>query len=323
MKKFAAAILFLCVVALQGYAQKQNVYFLKNNGKYVDVRDSADYIRIVREPDSASVLYNVLEFYLNGNKKLIGKSSTIDPPKFEGLCAAYYPNGKRQSVINYKNGVRYGEDISFYPNGKPYLEVTYQGSDEPDNDFNNRYLIKANNDSLGNALVTDGNGYYKGYNSKFTYFEEEGPVKNGRRDSIWKGEFKVLHIKFTETYADGKLLTGTANYPDSTSATYTGSRGVPPQFKGGYEGFGKFLSNNINYPDYARERGIQGKVILSFVVEKTGDLSDIKVKKSVSPGIDAEAVRVLKKSPKWLPGKQFGKPVRVIYNVPVNFALSN
>jgi len=322
MKLFLTS-LFLLAASIC-FAQRQNVYFLKYNGKYVDVRDSADYIRIVREPDSASTLYNVFEFYLNGTQKLTGKSIAIDPPKFEGPCVTYYTNGNRQSVINYKKGVKTGSDLEFYPNGKIYLETIYPEDDHArDSQFRDSYSIQSNSDSLGNATVTNGNGYYKGYNDKFTYIEEEGNIKNGKRDGKWKGEYKKTHVTFTESYDNGKLLTGSAITEDGKTSTYSGTRGVPPEFKGGIEGFGRYLSRNIIYPDLARQKGIQGRVILTFVVEKNGDISDIKVTKSVIPLIDNEAIRVLKLSPKWIPGTQFGIPVRVQYSVPISFALGN
>ncbi|WP_184550693.1 energy transducer TonB [Mucilaginibacter sp. FT3.2] len=304
------------------FAQRQNVYFLKYNGKYVDVRDSADYIRIVREPDSGSVYYNIFEFYTNGKKKLIGKSISIDPPKFVDQCVSYYANGFKQWIGNYKNGLKAGDETNFYPNGKVYQQLSYPENSGLPNEVRDDYLITANLDSLGNAQVTDGNGYYKGYDDKFKYINEEGNVKNGKRDGQWKGEFKNLHTSFTETYNNGIFINGTATTEEGKVTTYFKSREVLPQFKGGVEGFTHYLSNNIIYPDIARERNIQGRVILSFVVEKDGTLSDIKVSKSVAPILDEEAIRVIKKSPKWIPGTSLGSPVRVHYSVPVSFALS-
>lgn len=322
MKPLFTLAFFVCIAQVAS-AQRQNVYFLKNNGKYVDVRDSADYVRVVREPDSASTLYNVFEFYINGSKKLMGKSSKINPPQYQGICVAYFSNGKRKSLINYKNGVKAGGDMEFYPNGRLYTEFSYP-EDNKDRtlDRSGGYLIKANNDSLGIALVTDGNGYYKGYNDEFTYVEEEGPVKEGKRDGQWKGNFQNINTTFTETYNNGLLVSGTAATKDGKVNTYTQSRWVAPQFKGGLERFGRFLSNNIKYPDDARRDGTEGTVILTFVVEKDGTLTDIKVSRSVAPVIDEEAIRVLGNSPKWVPGTQFGLPVRVQYSVPVSFALS-
>ncbi|MEO6149206.1 MAG: TonB family protein [Mucilaginibacter sp.] len=96
-----------------------------------------------------------------------------------------------------------------------------------------------------------------------------------------------------------------------------------PEFPGGLSAFGKYLSNNIKYPAVARENNVQGRVFLTFVVEKDGALTDIKVLRSLGSGTDEEAIRVLKKSPKWKPGIQNGRPVRVQYNIPIAFNLAS
>ena len=103
---------------------------------------------------------------------------------------------------------------------------------------------------------------------------------------------------------------------------YRGSRFTSPEFKGGVTAFASYLGNNIKYPETELRKNIEGRVILTFSVEKDGSLNEIKVIRSVSPGIDNEAIRVLKKSPKWLPGTMMGKPIKVTYSVPVNFALN-
>ena len=95
-----------------------------------------------------------------------------------------------------------------------------------------------------------------------------------------------------------------------------------PTFPGGFDSFYKFLAQNIRYPANAVKERIQGKVFLTFVVEKDGSLTDIKVIRGVSGDIDAEAVRVLMSSPKWKPGIQNGRPVRVQFAVPIDFSLS-
>jgi TonB family protein len=304
------------------FSQRQNVYFLKNNGKYVDQRDSADYIRIVREPDSASVLYNVAEFYLNGKQKRIGKSKTIDPPRFEGVCVEYYASGNKESVTNYKNGLKAGLVYAYYTNGKPYLVTEYPAGGTPDGYFGD-YLIRANYDSLGAALVENGNGYGKIYDNSFKYIAEEGNVKDGKRDGTWKGTSKGLKLSFKEEYKDGQLISGMGVCDDGTTTSYSKSRGTRPKFRGGYSAFSRYLGNNITYPDHERENNIQGRVILAFVVEKDGTVTEVRVNKSVSPALDAEAVRVISNSPRWIPATLYGKPVRVSYMVPVNFSLTN
>ncbi len=94
-----------------------------------------------------------------------------------------------------------------------------------------------------------------------------------------------------------------------------------PSFPGGDAECMRFLSKNIKYPTIAQENGIQGRVILQFVVNKDGSIVDVTVARSVDPYLDKEAVRVVKMMPKWTPGKQRGKPVRVKYTLPVMFRL--
>ena len=94
-----------------------------------------------------------------------------------------------------------------------------------------------------------------------------------------------------------------------------------PEFKGGRDALYAYLGNNIKYPVMAKESGIQGKVYVTFVVEKDGSITDVKLLRGIGGGCDDEAIRVVGSMPRWKPGKQRGKPVRVQYNLPVRFTL--
>ena len=94
-----------------------------------------------------------------------------------------------------------------------------------------------------------------------------------------------------------------------------------PSFPGGQSALLSWLSSNIHYPPVAEENGIQGRVVVSFVVEPDGSISNVQVVRGVDPSLDKEAVRVTKAMPKWVPGKQNGQAVRVKYNLPVTFKL--
>jgi TonB family protein len=96
-----------------------------------------------------------------------------------------------------------------------------------------------------------------------------------------------------------------------------------PEFPGGVTAFGEFLGKNIKYPVEMRQKNIQGRVIITFIVEKDGSLSNIQAVKSPGYGSSEEAIRVMSLSPKWEPGYQNGKAVRVAYTVPINFSLNN
>ncbi len=90
-----------------------------------------------------------------------------------------------------------------------------------------------------------------------------------------------------------------------------------PEFPGGMEGMLSYIAKNIRYPKTAKE--VQGRVITEFVVDKDGSIVDVVVKHSVHPDLDAEAIRVIQSMPKWKPGMQRGKNVRVRYTIPISF----
>ena len=117
--------------------------------------------------------------------------------------------------------------------------------------------------------------------------------------------------------------TGVIETPSETTIFSIDAIERYPEFPGGQEAFVKFLRKNLRYPGMAAEAGIQGKVLLSFVIERNGNLSHIKVIRGIGGGCDEEAARVLSKSPQWKPGMQNKQAVRVAYNLPINFSLSN
>ncbi len=94
-----------------------------------------------------------------------------------------------------------------------------------------------------------------------------------------------------------------------------------PSFPGGQVKLMNYLATHIKYPELAKESGIQGRVFINFVVEPNGSIDHVKVLRGIGGGCDEEAVRVVKSMPKWIPGKQRGKPVRVSFNLPVKFTL--
>lgn len=94
-----------------------------------------------------------------------------------------------------------------------------------------------------------------------------------------------------------------------------------PEFPGGDAALRAFIAQSVKYPTIAQENGIQGKVYVNFVVGKDGSISQAKIARGVDPALDKEALRVVNSLPKWKPGKQGGKPVRVSYTVPINFVL--
>ena len=95
-----------------------------------------------------------------------------------------------------------------------------------------------------------------------------------------------------------------------------------PSYKGGYAAFYKYIGKQMKYPSQARKMGVEGRVILSFVVSKSGTITSIKVLRGIGAGCDEEAIRVLQNAPQWTPGKQRGTPVNVSMTLPITFKLN-
>ncbi|MFI5150966.1 MAG: energy transducer TonB, partial [Bacteroidia bacterium] len=139
-------------------------------------------------------------------------------------------------------------------------------------------------------------------------------------------EVKDTHVgeKTTEGTDDGPI--GPVTPPvvtDPNENTVFSYAEVSPEFPGGEAALMKYLGENIKYPNMEKDNGVQGMVVLTFVVDQSGKISDIKTLKGVKggPNLEKEAMRVVKTMPAWKPGKMNGKSVKVQFNLPVSFVL--
>ncbi|TDK42633.1 energy transducer TonB [Algoriphagus formosus] len=117
-----------------------------------------------------------------------------------------------------------------------------------------------------------------------------------------------------------QVLFGQETVKDPLSIEELDKPPVPP---GGIDGWNRFLMNNLKYPVAARNKRIEGDVILKFIIEKDGSISNQEILNKVGGGCDMEALRVLSLSPKWTPGLKDGQPVRTIMHIPIRFRLGN
>jgi len=230
---------------------------------------------------------------------------------FHGNQIMFFSNGHKMRISSYVNGQLAGDAVDYYPNGKLYRITTY---------FQNRKkFLKQCNDSTGLILTQNGNGKW------IAYFAEEfhdyigGKVENGVEEGEWRGKMNDS-INLIQVYKKGQLISASA-LDKSGKKVGPAIAMEEPIFPGGLDAFGKFVSSRLNYPISAKESNIQGRVLITFIVETDGSLSDIKVARSVGGGLDEEAIRVIKLSPRWIPGKVGGKPIRAQYVVPVSFTL--
>ena len=244
--------------------------------------------------------------------------------------------------------------VALAVNAETVTDVVYTNSEAPSEErLSNEILATAESQPAeSEAVVADDNEKFIAKGIVYDYSEDKptpivgaivqvvgtkrGTVtdKDGRfRIEVSKGEkLQVAYVGFESTILgvskafsdDGKdyivgLMKEDANPADPNKAFDVVEE--MPQFPGGPSKLFEFLAQNVNYPTEAEKANIQGRVIATFVVEKDGSISNVKVVKSIDPLLDAEAVRVINAMPNWIPGKQNGKEVRVKYTVPISFHL--
>jgi TonB family protein len=302
-----ALFVLLCGVMICGSAAAQTaqptdtlIYYVKNSGDIVSTKDSADYALFIlpNDPADKKSLYPVMGFYLNGKRKLITASRTKSLNLvLEGPRMSFYPDGRRESIITYKNGAISGNITQYYPNGKLYALKQFDEN-------KNQSLYTECRDSTGNILTVNGNGKWLLFNETFTTLLKEGRIKNGNLDGEW------LNIIDTAKYArydkTGERILNAAELQNLNTN----------------ENAGRFLAGNIRYPSTDREKKIEGKVTVQFVIEKDGALTHLKTINSPSKTLSNEVLRSIQLSSPWSPIYVKEQTVRALYTLSINFKLS-
>ena len=157
---------------------------------------------------------------------------------------------------------------------------------------------------------------------KASFRYQNGKVSNNvaifQGDGLFKNGPLKPFTKFLDIYDQSKETNDDTG--DNSEKTFDVVEQMP-SFPGGNGALMSYLSSNVRCPVSAQNNGIQGRVVVSFIVEKDGSISDAQVERSVDPSLDREALRVIRSMPRWNPGKKSGVPVRTRYNVPVSFRL--
>ncbi|WP_158622436.1 energy transducer TonB [Pedobacter sp. KBW06] len=321
MKQLHLSFLFLLFAGLHTTAQTetQKIYFLKNSGVYVKDKDSADYTRTVTDPVAGSSVYQINDFYLNGNKKRTAQAIMNKRMVYEGPYVTWYKNGNQQQRGNYVNDELEGEQHTYYPDGKLYVTKVYSKEGTP---AQQSVYIKTVKDLKGKNLVRNGNGKYVIYDEDFKQVTDQGNVKEGLNDGLWTGKNLKRQFSYAESYDKGKFLSGKSTDEKGKIYAYT-KLVTDPEFVGGHAALSKFLGTHIRYPEKCQEAGIEGTVFLKFTVLKTGEIRNISVLKSIHPDLNAEALRVVRLFAPWKPGYYRGIAEDTFCNLPVRFVLSN
>ncbi|MCF2490566.1 energy transducer TonB [Dyadobacter sp. CY347] len=277
--------------------------------------DSVKAYQVIARDDNEASHSSEATFQMNG--KLLAYTE-YGPGNKASLIKKYDLSGLVRDITVVSDSASL--QLSWYDNGQirtvteiPAMKV---------NEYRERMFFNAWNRD-GTQIVKDGDGYWKSVTkiSASKLLTEEGPVTKGRKSGKWYGKWADSTLHYEEIYDDkGKLEQGIA-YENGEKRTYDNAI-VQPQFKGGLNKMYRFLGENIRYPTDASQKGVTGRVYLSFVVCEDGSMCDYKVESGVGFGLDDEALRVVKKmSGMWEPGMMRGKVVRVRYNLPINFQI--
>jgi TonB family protein len=230
----------------------------------------------------------------------------------QGPFVEYYSNGNLKAKATFDKGILSGSQFVNFPNGKLYYSSSYDTAKK-------QLLVYEVRDSTGKVSAENGNGTWVRYGGEFQEVLDQGPILDGLKEGEWRGRVNDT-VTYVCTYSKGISISGVSHTKSGRDFHFTKDE-VEPAYPGGLNDFYKLLARNVHYPKLAKRNNIQGKVFLSFVIEKDGSLIDARVVRGIGYGCDEEAVNALKTSPSWTPGYQYGIPVRVQYSIPLTFAL--
>ncbi|MBL7846304.1 MAG: energy transducer TonB [Cyclobacteriaceae bacterium] len=296
----AGLILALVVLLDAPFAEAQ-----KNDREYIDefgfTVDSAkaSYYRVVRMDPNDKVKLHVEKYYLNDT--LAEYSTFFDKYLYtrNGVFRLYYDNGRPRAEGNFQANQYQGKWTRWYRNGQIKEVVTYDDDGEPD--FRKR--LESFWDSLGNQLVTAGNGIYVGIGDDPVSYET-GQIANGFKEGIWKGHFSDGRLAFEEHYKRNKLVKGVSY--DSVGKQYKYKKVMQLDLNSFYS----HLVDNLVYPESARRQGISGLVIVQIIVQPDGHIRS-RVAKGLEPECDKMALLVVNQyKGTWMVMKSRGQFVR-------------
>lgn len=303
-------ILFLIFPTyLSAQSEIDKTTYLDSTFKKTD-KENHVYYRIVKDYYREQENYQIEEYYKSGHLKMSGVSVDNINFKYFGLVTRYFENNTVASKTLYKDGQPNGPYFSWYPDGTKEVEGEFISDKFSEH---KEVVLKINQfwDESGIQKVKDNNGIY---NEVYPKFFATGAIKNGLKNGTWSGTDKQFKISFSENYADGKFISGISTDENARKYTYTEIHQRPSPKKG-VQHFYNFVGKKFKIRDEAN-----GRIILSFIVDKNGEIGEIEILKGINSKLDNEAIRVVNSYNDWQPGKMRGVNVRVLYSLPITIA---
>ena len=305
----------LCSNGLVAQAQKDSVRYLDYSYKEIKTPNGALFIEVTW-PEANAWRAQVYALF---NHQLIRDYYYTDATRKEknGRYLAFHNNGKLADSCNYVANELNGDYYRWYKTGELYeLSHYYKG-----NLVDTCYKWKEDG-QLSLISITDSNG-----NGLLKEFHNSGKVQASGKlfNSLRHGKWEVFSLDGQLTmqldfYKDS-LVTATCYSADGTVASGDCIFEQMAEFKGGVEGWRKFLERNLKYPGVAQRKNINGVVRIEFMVDKTGELYDFSILNSPDESLSEEVIRLMKKSPKWQPAVRYNQPVLYRHIQAITFAL--
>ena len=308
MKPILIALLFLFVPknCLSQISRNDKIIYLDSTWNETK-QENHKYYRIIKDYHSKLDLYEIKEYYKSGAIRTEGFSKNKDIFAKEGELTLYFENGNKYKICHYLNKTLIGKEFEWYENGKNKREIEYT-SNEKESQNKIKIIQYWNKDNV--QTVIDGNGDYEESHKEFY---GAGKLKNGYKEGIWQGWQINPNNKYTESYENGKFISGIITDENNTKTPYNAlvTKAEP---NGGTTIFYKYIAKNYKMPEV---EGLNGKIITSFIIDTDGKAVDPKILKSVGYGADEEAIRVIINY-KWIPELKRGQKVKSKFTLPIS-----
>lgn len=268
------------------------------------------YYRIIKDYFKEQESYKVYDYYNSNVLQMEGVYKDKELTFQNGQFTYYYENGNKKTEGKIENAKNIGAFSQWYENGTKKVEGEY--FENKQNLQNDLKIINFWNNQ-NKQLVTNGIGLVTDVS------EDEitkGEIKDGLKNGVWASANSKTKISYIENYENGKFISGITTDAENIKHKYEVIE-KRPEPKNGYQHFYKFVSKKLKLPK--TNQADKGRVILEFIIEKDGSITDIKVIKSFLTEYDNAAIDVLDKYKDWIPGQLRGISVRVRFSIPIVF----
>ncbi len=310
MKKLYFTTL-ICACFLSLSAQDTTIYYQSSTKTVKNIADANFYMKFSQAPNG---MFNYERFCPDGVLQEKGMVSNQYALSKEGKINTYYSNGMVKDEMNYLAGYLNGIKSHYFPNGKLNYQVKINESiNAGKKERTEKYLTCLDTD--GKEILKNGNGYFKAYDRHLAIVQE-GKVNNMLAIGDWKG-YENGKLSFNEFYDNGKLVKGESFDGNGKLYSYN-ERNSRPMPKGGLANFYSYISDAMQETILQNNKKFKKDVLVRFTVEQSGNIKDIEVVKAGDTEMDKLIVDVVKSSPKWKPGLEYGKAVEFAYYMPIS-----